>query len=66
MFRASMCPSSGENYCIYGALVFVNQQNIKFGNAKLAKSTYQYKNIKTKLYKTLMRQSGTIRHAFFF
>ena len=24
MFRASMCPSSGENYCIYATLVFVN------------------------------------------
>ena len=23
MFRASMCPSSGENYCIYATLVFV-------------------------------------------
>ena len=23
MFRASMCPSSGENYCIYVTLVFV-------------------------------------------
>jgi hypothetical protein len=23
MFRASMCPSSGENCCIYAALVFV-------------------------------------------
>ena len=23
MFRASMCPSSGENYCIYTTLVFV-------------------------------------------
>ena len=23
MFRASMCPSSGENYCIYASLVFV-------------------------------------------
>ena len=22
-FRASMCPSSGENYCIYATLVFV-------------------------------------------
>ena len=23
MFRASMCPSSGENYCIYETLIFV-------------------------------------------
>ena len=23
MFRASKCPSSGENYCLYAALVFV-------------------------------------------
>jgi len=23
MFRATMCPSSGENYCIYATLVFV-------------------------------------------
>jgi len=23
MFRASMCPSSGENSCIYATLVFV-------------------------------------------
>ena len=23
MFRAPMCPSSGENYCIYATLVFV-------------------------------------------
>jgi len=23
MFRTSMCPSSGENYCIYSTLVFV-------------------------------------------
>jgi len=23
MFLASMCPSSGENYCIYATLVFV-------------------------------------------
>jgi len=24
MFRATVCPSSGENYCIYATLVFVN------------------------------------------
>jgi len=24
MFRASMCPSSGDNYCIYATLAFVN------------------------------------------
>jgi len=23
MFRASVCPSSGENYCIYATLLFV-------------------------------------------
>jgi len=23
VFRATMCPSWGENYCIYAALVFV-------------------------------------------
>jgi hypothetical protein len=29
-----------------------DQQNIKYGKAKQAKQTHQYKNIKTKLYKT--------------
>ena len=29
------------------------QRNIKFCNAKQAKQTYQYKNIKTKLYKNI-------------
>jgi len=29
-----------------------NTRTIKFGNAKQAKQTHQYKNIKTKLYKT--------------
>jgi len=23
MFQASMCPSSGENYCIYATMLFV-------------------------------------------
>jgi len=36
MFRASMCPSSGENYCIYATLVYVtlygwrNQQTRRY------------------------------------
>jgi len=38
------------------------QQNIKFGNAKQAKSAHQYKNIKQSCTR-LMRQSCTIRHA---
>jgi len=32
LFRASMCPSSGENYCIYATLVFVT---LKGGSFKL-------------------------------
>jgi hypothetical protein len=62
MFRATMGPLSGETTVFMRHLVLVilcgwlsithGQQNIKFGNAKQAKQIRQYKNTKTKLYKT--------------
>ena len=29
MFRASKCPSSGENYCIYATLIFVKLYGLR-------------------------------------
>jgi len=50
MFRATMCPSSGEITVSVRHLVPIILKQVD--SLKLQRQTHQYKNIKTKLYKT--------------